>query len=408
MKGEKGTIVIGPFVSVFGGAEVVKLHVAEFFLERGWRVVLAGLARDNFMKILNLLENNKLGKLKVYSLLDHFPEALGLYQPVIGFKAVERAVEELSPEAVFVDYEGSRRISELWRRKKFKLIKYIHFPQSLHLFVRKIPEVIPLEYLRDIRGYFERYEKSLLWKIYFTTYTELLERTLPYNPAEGDLLLVNSRYIGKLVENLFNVEPIVLYPPVNIAELRSNAWRPFGERDNAVIMIGRISPEKKYDEVINAISQLSSHTTLRIAGSLTRAGRVYLEKLLRLARENRVNLEVYPNVPRGLLADLLGRSKIFIHATRGEHFGIAIVEAMATGLPVIVHKSGGQFYDIIDKGTHGLYYENINELTKILDSLLTNENLWNKYRELSIKRSSDFSIEVFEKRLEDLVRDIGI
>jgi glycosyltransferase involved in cell wall biosynthesis len=39
--------------------------------------------------------------------------------------------------------------------------------------------------------------------------------------------------------------------------------------------------------------------------------------------------------------EVLSSSMIFINSSRYEHFGINVVEAMAPGTPVIVHRSGG-------------------------------------------------------------------
>lgn len=267
------TIVIGPFVSVLGGAEIVKLGIAEFFSKRGWRVVLAGLAENNFARIRKLINIENTGKTMEYSLFKYFPGIFGLYQPVIGFKAVEKIIEKLRPDVVFIDYEGSRGINHLWRKKGFKLIKYVHFPQSVHLFIRRDPGKIPPEYLIDLAGYFRKYSGSVFWKTYLATYVALLEKNLPENPVESDLLLTNSTYIGKLVKALYGVEPIVLHPPVDISDLVKYAGRSFDERDDAVVMLGRISSEKNYEEVINAISLTRSKPSLRIIGSLSGAGK---------------------------------------------------------------------------------------------------------------------------------------
>lgn len=404
MENEKeNTVIIGPFVSVFGGAEIVKLHVAEFFNKKGWRVVLAGLAENNFVKIQNLFSSDRVRGIEKYYLLKYFPPIFGLYQPLIGFKAVEKAIEKLKPSIVFVDYEGSRRIERLWKKIGFKLIKYIHFPQSIHLFLKKTPERVPAKYFEDLVGYFKKYRSSLFWKVYLSFFVMLLEKMLSENPVECDLLLTNSTYIGELVKSLYGAHPIILYPPVEVDIFEQHAWRSFHERDNAIVMLGRISPEKNYEEVINAVSLTNSKPVVRIIGSLNRPGKTYLDRVVRRAREKRVNLELYPNMPRKILAEILGRSKIFVHATRGEHFGIAVVEAMASGLPVIVHRSGGQYYDIIGQDVYGLSYKKEDELAEHIDLIFSNESVWNKYSQSSKKRARDFSKESFEKMLNSLI-----
>lgn len=61
-----------------------------------------------------------------------------------------------------------------------------------------------------------------------------------------------------------------------------------------------------------------------------------------------------PNSP--LLRDLYRHADLFVLPSRAECFGIATVEAMATGLPVIVSDLGGAA-DIVDHGTTGWLIE---------------------------------------------------
>ena len=92
-----------------------------------------------------------------------------------------------------------------------------------------------------------------------------------------------------------------------------------------------------------------------------------------------------------------------MHTTRGEHFGIAVVEAMAVGLLVIVHKSGGPYEDIIDYGKYGMYYENLADLSQKIDSLLRAPDLWRKYHKKSIERAKAFDEEKFARKLIEIV-----
>jgi glycosyltransferase involved in cell wall biosynthesis len=61
-----------------------------------------------------------------------------------------------------------------------------------------------------------------------------------------------------------------------------------------------------------------------------------------------------PNSP--VLRDLYASADLFVMPTRAECFGIATVEAMASGLPVIVGDVGG-VRDIVDHGDNGWLIE---------------------------------------------------
>ena len=51
--------------------------------------------------------------------------------------------------------------------------------------------------------------------------------------------------------------------------------------------------------------------------------------------------------PRDEIVEIFSKAKVAIHTMRNEHFGIAVVELMASGIITIAHKSAGPLEDII-------------------------------------------------------------
>jgi glycosyltransferase involved in cell wall biosynthesis len=86
-----------------------------------------------------------------------------------------------------------------------------------------------------------------------------------------------------------------------------------------------------------------------------------------------VNLyyDMKPNTPA--LMKLYQEADIFVLPSLGECFGIATIEAMATGLPVIQSNVGG-VHDIIQAGVNGFIIEpkSLEALDKVLQALINN------------------------------------
>ena len=82
------------------------------------------------------------------------------------------------------------------------------------------------------------------------------------------------------------------------------------------------------------------------------------------------------------IADYLAASDVFVRPSRQEGFGIAFLEGMATGLPVIGTKVGGIPDFVIDK-KNGLLIppENVSSLAAAIKTLKTNKKLRQKVRE---------------------------
>jgi alpha-1,2-mannosyltransferase len=64
-------------------------------------------------------------------------------------------------------------------------------------------------------------------------------------------------------------------------------------------------------------------------------------------------VEIVENASYETLTDYLKTASVGIHSMYNEHFGISIIEYMASGLITIAHDSGGPRSDIIKPGTTG-------------------------------------------------------
>jgi len=215
------------------------------------------------------------------------------------------------------------------------------------------------------------------------------------------MVMTNSRYTARLIKMVWHGDALVLHPPIRIEDFKHYSDKSFDERDNAVIMIGRIIPTKRIESVIEALALSKEKPILRVVGSLMPHSLQYKAYLEKLAREKYVRIEFHTNISRDKLVKLASSSKVFVHATLYEHFGIAVVEGMAAGCPVIVHKSGGPYEDIIDYGTYGLYYESVDDLAEKIDMLMTDRKKWEYYHRMSLTRAQDFREEKF---IEDFLR----
>jgi glycosyltransferase involved in cell wall biosynthesis len=118
-------------------------------------------------------------------------------------------------------------------------------------------------------------------------------------------------------------------------------------------------------------------------GAATPTLQAYYRRVWRLAEEAglkvadsldaRADVYLVANAPRRLINEAMDRARAFLHATINEHWGIAVAEAMARGLPVVVHKSGGAWTDLAEEGRYGLGYETAEE---VVANLLTDGRAW--------------------------------
>lgn len=159
-----------------------------------------------------------------------------------------------------------------------------------------------------------------------------------------DHFLANSRFVAERIARYYGREAEVLPPPVDVeAFARDDAGG--GEAESYALMVTALAPYKRAELAIAACERLGLGLRIvgtgpeqarleRLAGPRTRLlGRVDDESLRRLYRQ--AEMFVQPGV---------------------EDFGIAAVEALASGTPVVALGRGG-ILDIARDGEHGVLYQ---------------------------------------------------
>jgi alpha-1,2-mannosyltransferase len=271
-------------------------------------------------------------------------------------------------------------------------VLYMHFPDFLPGF--------------DYLYYPERYLYNTMLRIYSRP-LELVTKTLissfktiGYKPV----ILTNSRFSASIIERFLNTEAIVLYPPVNVEKYLTLSKH--GNRENIVVTISRIEPMKNLD-IITDIAKEVKEARFVILGSMQSSS--YYARLMRRIRmlnlEGRVKILI--NAPEELKTEILKKAKIYLHTTKYEHFGIAVVEAMAAGLIPIVHKSGGSWIDIVDRGKYGMGFGTIEELAETIEYVMNADRTGlSELRERAYKGSQRFSFDKFERNITRLLESL--
>ena len=155
--------------------------------------------------------------------------------------------------------------------------------------------------------------------------------------AAGDFVAISSA-VAERIHAAYGRPAAVIAPPV-----QTDAFAPGPERDlDHFTWVHRLTPYKRPQEVIEAFRGLPQRLTMVGIGPLE----------AELRRGLPPNVELRGWLARAELAQLLGRSGGFLHVGE-EDFGISMVEALASGTPVIALDRGGAT-DIVRDGANGV------------------------------------------------------
>lgn len=157
-----------------------------------------------------------------------------------------------------------------------------------------------------------------------------------------DLYVACSRYIAELVRRHYRRAAEVLYPPVRLAPFLA-AGRAVPPGDYLLTAL-RLESYKRVDVAVEACTRLG--LPLKVAGRGPE-----LDRLRALAGPT---VEFLGYVPDAVLPGLMAGCRAFVFPSE-EDFGIAPVEAMAAGRPVLAFGRGGPA-ETVREGVSGLLF----------------------------------------------------
>lgn len=167
-------------------------------------------------------------------------------------------------------------------------------------------------------------------------------RRWDYKAAQRpDYIIANSTYTAAAVKRYYNREATVIFPPVHIDRFTNGQ----SQARQGLVITGRQTPYKRIDLAVAACTKLNKDLT--VIGRGPDHG-----KLVAMAGPT---IRFVTNASDQDVARLLQTSEAFLFPGIDD-FGIAPVEALAAGTPVIAYQAGGAL-DYVQDGVTGLFFE---------------------------------------------------
>lgn len=187
-------------------------------------------------------------------------------------------------------------------------------------------------------------------------------------------IVVNSNFTKRFIDKEYGVDSKVVYPPVDVS-----SFSPHKKKRNVILSVGRFSQlkqSKKQHVLIRVFKKMCDEGLvgwkLVFAGGAEIGAKEYLVNLKKNIEGYPIEIVESPNFKK--LVNLYGAAKIFWTACghgvdeeknpeKVEHFGITLVEAIASGCVPFAYGAGG-FSEILRNNP---------------------DNLWNTKKELTEK-----------------------
>jgi glycosyltransferase involved in cell wall biosynthesis len=155
----------------------------------------------------------------------------------------------------------------------------------------------------------------------------------------------------------------------------ANLRAELGLNDGSLVlgMIGNFYPDGRKDQLTvcralpRVFAEVAAAHFLFIGGSFPAAPQL-LEECVALCRESGISARVHFLGKRSDIPDLLGSLDVYVHSSVNESLGIAVVEAMLTGLPVVVSDIGA-LLEVTGEGEYAVTFRT-GDAVELADKLI--------------------------------------
>lgn len=207
-----------------------------------------------------------------------------------------------------------------------------------------------------------------------------------YAADRVDHYIANSNNVRHRIQKYYRTDSSVLYPPVDVERFKLTP-----AHQNYFLIVSTLTPYKKIDLAVNLFNKIRKRLVIIGEGS----------DKARLQRMAGPHIDFLGFKPDEVVREYMQNCRAFIFPGE-EDFGIAPVEAMACGKPVLAFGKGGVL-ETVREGVTGEFFEEptIEAMENGLARLLANEG---KYDPMQIRRQAErFQRSVFEEGLARIV-----
>lgn len=177
--------------------------------------------------------------------------------------------------------------------------------------------------------------------------------------------------------------------------IKSDLFPDIHGDDKLIVMIARFNHQKDHETVIKSLNYLDSTFKLLLVGDGER-----IEEIKALANREGVDDRVVFLGFREDTPRILKTADIFVLSSHWEGFGLVVVEAMASKLPVLVTDITG-LRDVVGREDMTFPYRNSQMLADKIKSILLDENKAAELVNYGLSRATEFSLHSMMNRIEE-------
>jgi len=231
---------------------------------------------------------------------------------------------------------------------------------------------------------------------------EKYQKYAKYNALHSSKVYSISKIVRNTVQKEYGIDTQII--PVGVD---TTLFSPldFNKKNNnrlKILSVGTFQ-ERKQPELFAEIAKKFPQNDFYWIGE----GELKRKVLEKKEKEHIKNLYLLNNMQHSELSEFMSKCDIFLFPSIHEGFPKVIIEAMASGLPVIAFDKYGP--EAVLNNKTGFIVSNEKEMIEKLDILIKNKNLRKEFSQNSIQRAKEFDWNVITSKWEkEIIKLVGI
>ncbi len=319
----------------------------------------------------------------------------GLKVSAFPYRSVKKLLSEFCPDVVHVQVSDLIGLSVVSYAKRHGIPVVTTEHNQPEVFTEPL----------HVPGLVKKPIDALLSAYFYNRQSKSDYVTMPTKQAIDNLILSRGKEFKVPFEAVSNGVDLSRFKPGNALDFIYDKYGIPKDR-SVVLYVGRVDPEKKVGVVLEAFTKTIRDNKL---DSMSKPFCVVIgDGVDRLRLEKEFAADVKSGDVKFLgrvtgddLYELYKVGSVFATASEIETQGIVLIEAAATGLPLIAVKAGAAA-EVCQNGVNGFLCDpdDVDGISKAMTEILSNDELRKKYSENSIKIAHEHD---FERTLDKFI-----
>ena len=231
--------------------------------------------------------------------------------------------------------------------------------------------------------------------------------------TSSNIVTASSEFENMLIADTYKVEENKIKKITPGVDKKIFSPDPSVKKENIFLSIGRIQEQKGQLQTLEFLNNFkkieNDFKCIFVGGPSGKYGEEYLLELKRTVKDFNLDkhVEFLDNLPQTKIIELLNKSKLLIHTSQFETFGLVAIEANTMGVPVLTINNGS-LMEIIENNKNGYLSENLidKDVNNFVSNLLNEDKKFEEVSLTCIEKSKKYDWENTSQILQNIYKEL--